>query len=192
MARFYKGVRAGTFLHQGPDLRTIGISARMPSSPYNIDAVMHHVARGTTTSPCISLTRSYGVAEDYAKAPGRVFPTAANPAYVYEIEIPDPAPSGITLIDPVALVAANNNNPAISPSYHHDGDMNFLLGVVDPIKMIVHLNTPIRVPLGSAPTPRAANLSLQLETCVRALRDAEVLVLGAIPSNHVVLRHDVY
>jgi hypothetical protein len=122
----------------------------------------------------------------------RAFPTSATPAYVYEIDIPDPPPTGVTVIDPVVAMAAHHNNPLASPSYHHDGDMNFLLGVVDPAGMLAHLSTPIRAPKGSAPTPRPANLSIALETFVRALRDAEVLVLGAIPNTHVINRHDVF
>jgi hypothetical protein len=153
---------------------------------------MHHIARGTTTSPCISLTRSYGVAEDYAIDASRILPTATTPAFVYEIDIPNPAPTGMTVIDPVAEVAASHNNPLASLSYHHDGDMAFLLGIVDPGGMVTHLTTPIRAPRGSTATPRPANLSLQLETFVCALRDAEILVVGAIPSAHVILRHDVY
>jgi len=70
--------------------------------------------------------------------------------------------------------------------------MNFLLVVVDPAGMVAYRAALIRVPKGSAPTPRPANLSLELETFVRALRDAEVLVLGAIPHTHVINRHDVF
>jgi hypothetical protein len=132
------------------------------------------------------------VAEDYALRAGRAFPTAANPAFVYEIDIPDPPPRGMVVIDPVAAVASSNNDPLVSPSYHHDGNMAFLLGVVDPAGMVAQLRTPIRTPRGTASTPRPANLSIQLETFVRALRDAEVLVVGAIPNTHVPIRHDVY
>jgi hypothetical protein len=191
MPRFYKGVGAGIFLHP-TDLRATGINSRMPGSPYNVNTIMQHVARGATTSPCISLTRSYGVAEEYAMGAGRAFPTSAAPAYVYEIDIPDPPPTGVTVIDPVVEVASHINNPLASPSYHHDGDMNFLLGVVNPAAMVAYLSTPIRAPKGSAPTPRAANLSIELETLIRALRDAEVLVLHAIPNTHVINRYDVF
>jgi hypothetical protein len=191
MPRFFKGVGVGTHLHQF-DLRAIGINARMPALPNDLNAVMHHIARGTTTSPCISLTRSYGVAEEYAIDASRAPPTAATPAFVYEIDIPDPAPRGMLVIDPVVEVASGNSNPLISPSYHHDGSMDFLLGVVDPAAMVHHLGTHIRTPQGSAPGLRPANLSLELETLVRALRDAEVLVVGAIPNTHVLIQHPVY
>lgn len=175
MPRLYKVVGLGTFLH-AIDLALHGISSRMPTAPANVDAVMPHVARGTTTSPFISLTRSYGVAQDYDRNAGRIFPTRATPAYVYAIDIPDPPPTGMAVIDPVIEVA-RHLNPLASPSYHHDGDMNFLLGVVDPNGMAAFLNNPVLSPAGSTPTPRPANLTIELETIVRALRDAEVLVL---------------
>jgi len=97
----------------------------------------------------------------------------------------------MTVIDPVIEVSAHLN-PLASPSYHHDGDMNFLLGVVNPNRMAAFLKNPILTPMGSTPTLRPANLSIELETIVRALRDAEVLIFGAIPNSRVVLRHDVY
>src|SRR5438034_8630637 len=130
MTVLYKGVGVGTFLH-GIDLRATGLRPRMPNLPGNIDSIMRHIARGTTASPYISLTRSYGVAEGYALDAGRAFPIAAVPAYVYEIDIPSPPPSGMVVIDPVAVVAANHTNPLIPISYHHDGTADFLLGVVD-------------------------------------------------------------
>jgi hypothetical protein len=151
---------------------------------------MHHIANATTTSPYISLTRSYGVAHDYAVS-GRISPTATNPAFVYEIDIPDPPPAGMTVIDPVAEVAAAYSNPLMSLSYHHNGDSKFLLGVIDPVKMSAERLAPIRVPPGSTATPGPANLTLPLETFVRALRDAEILVLNLIPNNHVIYRHSV-
>jgi hypothetical protein len=127
----------------------------------------------------------------YARDAGRVFPTAADPAYVYEIDIPDPPPSGLIVRDPVAEVSGQNPNLLVAISYHHDGDMNFLLGVVDPSGMAVHLNALTRHPPGSAATPRAANLTIELETLVRALRDAEVLVHGTIPAACVLNRFAV-
>ena len=191
MPRFYKGVGVGTFLH-GTDLRVSGISPRSPGASYTVNVAMQHIVRATTNSPCISLSRSYGVAEMYARDASRAFPTAANPAYVYEVDIPDPPPPGVTVLDPVIEVAAQNANPLISISYHHDGDMNFLLGVANPIGMGAHLTAPAKQPGGSGGTRRAPNLTIELETFVRALRDAEVLVLGPVPAARVINRHDVY
>ena len=157
MPRLYKGIGLGTF-HHSTDLTFTGLTARMRGSPHSIDSLMHHIANATTTSPYISLTRSYGVAHDYA-INGRILPTSTNPAFVYEIDIPDPPPTGMTVIDPVAAVAAAYSNPLMSLTYHHDGDSKFLLGVIDPVKMAAERWAPVRVPPGSTATPGPANLS---------------------------------
>jgi hypothetical protein len=191
MPRFYKGVGVGTYLH-GIDLQVRGIAPRAPGTPYSVDAVMEHIARATTVSPCISLTRSYGVAEDYARHASRLFPTASSPAFVYEIDISDPPPSGVSVIDPVFEVMRPFSSPLGILSYHHDGDMNFLLGVVDPVHMGSYVSSPIRTPPGSVPTPRAANLTIVLEAVVRSLRDSEVIVVGSLPGACVIARYDVF
>ena len=196
MPRFYKGIGVGTFLH-GADLRATGITARAAGMGYSPNALVHHIARGTTVSPCISLTRSFGVAEMYARDASRVFPTATSPAYVYGIEINNPAPVGVTIYDPIQQILSLHPDPLAQSSYHHDGDMNFLLGIVNPALMSAYLNAPIRQPGQSASggaggTARPANLSLELEALVRALRDAEVMAVGTIPASCVVERHDVY
>ena len=41
-------------------------------------------------------------------------------------------------------------------------------------------------------TPRPPNLSLELETFVRSLRDAEILAYGTIPATCVVNCFDVF
>lgn len=46
-------------------------------------------------------------------------------------------------------------------------------------------------PPNTAATSRTPNLSIELETIVRALRDAEVLAEGAIRPAWVLQRHDV-
>jgi hypothetical protein len=153
---------------------------------------MAHIARATTTTPYVSLTRSYGVAETYAREAGGTFPTGAAPAYVYEIDIPDPVPDGITVIDPVKAVAATLPSPVASLSYFHDGDKDFILGVASPARMAAYLNAPIRQPPNSGGAFRSANLTIELETLVRALRDAEILVLGTVPASLVgSVRHDI-
>jgi hypothetical protein len=190
MALFYKGVGVATFLHP-TDLCTTGISPHSPGAGNSVDAMMMHIARAAIRSPFVSLTRSYGIAYVYAKNTGKVFPTAANPAYVYEVEINDPPPAGVTVYDPIAHVAAQHTNALSNISYHHDGDMNFLLGVVSPATMGAHLLTPVRHPAPGG-TPRPANLSIQVETFTRALRDSEILVYGTIPATCVITRYLIY
>lgn len=108
-----------------------------------------------------------------------------HPAFVYEIELDDPPSMQIEVIDPVVELAKSSGSPLAHNTYHHDGDMDFLLGVVDPIRMKACLESEVRNPPGSGATPRPANLSITLETMVRALRDAEILVIGTIPSTNV-------
>ena len=190
MARFYKGIGVGTFLHAS-DLRTIGLSPRMPAAAYSMSALMQHIARATTTSCCISLTRSYGIAAWYARN-GRAVSGPGAPGHVYEIEIPDPPPSGsVTVHDPVREVSAHYPNPVAPSFYHHDGDHEFLLGVVNPSHMQRFLRKPVVHPPGSGATPRPPTLSIELEAMVRCLRDAEVLVEGTVPPAWVLQRHDV-
>jgi hypothetical protein len=127
MPHFYKGVGVGTFLHP-LNVLSLGIGSRNPGANPTVTAIMLHVARGTITSPYISLTRSYGVAESYAIDASRTPPTPSTPAHVYEIDIPDPPPSGLTILDPLVEIASNNANPVRSPSYHHDGGPAFCSG----------------------------------------------------------------
>lgn len=187
VAVFYKGVGVGTYLHSF-DLRVTGLSPHNPGGPRNIAAIMSHIARGTTYSAYVSLTSSYGVAREYAFA-GRTHPTRHSPAHVYEVHIGAPCPG---LVDPVRKVT--NIKPfRLPPAYHHRGDQRFLLGVVDPAGHSAHLTKPEEVPPGLTMTPkRPPHLAIELETVVRALRDAEVLFAGHIPSFYFVNRYDVF
>lgn len=106
---------------------------------------MNHIKNGTTASPFVSLTRSYSVAWCYAFS-GHSVPTAATPAYVYEIEINDPPPVGLAVLDPLAEIAAAVPTPLSAASYQHDGLPSFLVGVLDPVAMNHHLTAPIKHP----------------------------------------------
>jgi hypothetical protein len=189
VTRFYRGVGVGTY-HHSHDLRATGIAPRHPGGQCNATTVMQHIARGTTASCCISLTKSYGVAEDYARNASRSPPTAANPAHVYDIDIPDPPPTGLLLIDPIYLVASQNQNPLASLSYHHDGNQDFLIGVINP--MMAAMPAKVRFPPNMAGASRPPNLTIDLETMVYVLRDAEVLVVGNLPSTCVTYRHLIF
>jgi hypothetical protein len=130
--------------------RTVGFYPRSPGPSSNISDLMRHIA-GDTESPVVSLTRSYGVAEMYARDFGRSFPTRRNPAYVYAVDINDPLPRGMSTLDPLVEVAKVCSNDLLIPfSYHHDGDMNFLLGVVNPVVHYHHLSRIAPQPNGSS------------------------------------------
>lgn len=189
MALFYKGVAVGTHLH-AQNLRLTGLGPRSLVGNPGVRTLMAHITHGTTTSGYISLTRSYGVAKAYALS-GTTPPTPANPGHVYEVEINDPLPAGLTLVDPLCEIAVTLNNPRLS-TYHHDGNQNLLLGIVDPATMRRHLTQFVADPPNSGRIQRQPHISLETEALVRTLRDAEILVSGNIPSGCFVERHDVF
>lgn len=123
---------------------------------------------------------------------GRATATAANPGYVYELVINNPVPNGMSIIDPLLEVGKANPTALAAQSYHHDGDPNFLLGVVDPVNMTHYLLGFAPTPPGSGATARPPILSNDLEALVRILRDAEVLVSGNIPGACFTVRHPVF
>jgi hypothetical protein len=185
---FYKGVGVGTH-HHPTDLRTTGIMARTATALNDL-VVKQHIARGTTTSPCISLTKAYGVAQDYAMNAGTAKPTAAVPAYVYELQVPDKP--GIQIIDPVDFIASRHKNPLISPSYHHDGDQSFLgVFAYPPASGGAPGKAPRPPGMGGSGT-RPPTLSIELEAIVFAIRDAEILAYGSIPAAWIMNRYDVF
>jgi hypothetical protein len=188
MATFYKGVAGGTTL-AAHDLMATGLAPRNPGGGGSLAAMIAHIRRGTTFSAYISLTKSYGIAENYAQA-NRIAPSVGT-GHVYEVHIDDPPPQGVTVIDPVAAIAGANANPLRAHTYHHNGDKNFLLGVVDTGSLGHHVLALAREPPNTGATPRPPYLSDDLEALVRALRDAEVLVIGNLPRACFVARYDV-
>ena len=180
MPIFYKGAAPGTHWHIN-DARLTGFTPRASTALPNPDRLMQHIARGNADTPYISLTRSFGVAFDYA-AEGA---TPTNPGFVYEVEINDPLPPGMVLFDPVKVVAEAVPSPLAAVPYQHDGRQDFLLSVVLP-------GTPAKpyISLQGGATPRQPNLSIEVESLVRALRDAEILV-NIVPRMCVVNRIDV-
>ena len=189
MALFYRGAGLGTFWHDhNPCLQ--GFTAHMPGADASPNRLMDHITNLTTKSPFISLTRSYGVAEGYAWL-GKAKPTKQKPAFVWEVELNEPLPHGVHLIDPVQLIATHLPAPAGHLSYHHDGSGHVLLGLVDPGQQDL-LFAPVPRPRGSGGARKPPNLSLELQTLVRALRDAEVLAIGAVPASCVRGPYEVY
>lgn len=182
MPIFYRGAGLGTYWHpSNHDARALGFTPHFSGMPRTHNRLMQHIALTTTSSPYISLTRSWGVALSYALS-GRAQATQSDPAYIYEIELDDPLPVGLVLLDPVREVA-NNVPPPTGMPYQHDGSPDFLLGIVDPIGQQRYLSQISPQPAGAVSRP--ANMSQELITIVRALRDAELIAVGAIPSNCV-------
>ena len=192
MAIFYRGSAIGTYWHINNPIQN-GFTARAPEMTPTINRLMLHIARSTVNSPFISITRSYAVALRYAMSSSARVPTADEPAYVHEIEIQEPLPKGLELLDPVKEVAKSLPSPtSIGPPYQHDGFPDFLLGIVDLSNMGHFLEQHSIQPPSSEGTPRTPNLTIELETLVRALRDAEILVYGNVPASAVKNRFEVY
>ena len=195
MATFYKGAGVGTHWHTH-DSRRVGFTARSPATNPRPEVLRDHIAKSTANSPYISLTRSYAVAWNYAMGGATDIRTLDNPSYVYEIEIDIPLPSGLEIFDPVKEVAKSLPNPidlgskGEYPLYQHNGLPDFLLGVVRPESMSRFLvGRQPRPPGPGVPCP--PNLTPELKALVNALRDAEILFHGSIPSYCVKERFEV-
>lgn len=192
MPIFYRGAGINTYWYFNDPIEH-GFTARAPEMTATITRLMLHIAQSTVNSPFISITRSYGVAWDYAMLSSERMPTPSDPAYVHEIEIQEPLPPGLQLLDPVKEVAQILPSPtSLGPPYQHDGLPDFLLGVVNPREMERFLVQRSPQPPSSEGTPRPPTLTIELETLVRALRDAEILVRSIIPATCVKNRFEVY
>jgi hypothetical protein len=190
MARFFKGVRVGSYLHSR-NLHAIGLGPTHPGGTYDVDTIVNHIVLGTTVSPCVSLTKSYGVAEEYARRGGTAFPTRSNPAHVYEIAINHGDPEANGLVDPVCEISQAENDASVS-SYHHNGDRTFLLSIVDPRRFFRYGSKSSPQPRNTTNPPIPHTSSLRLRALVYALRDAEIIFHGTIPARCIIYRHDVY
>lgn len=197
MPRLYKGVGVGTFLHglhKGADLQKTGIASQSPNLSYGHAAMIDHIA-GNTDSPFISVTRSYGIAYNYAIDFSRAVPTATDPAFIVAIDVDYPTARrhGLAFMDPVAEIAKIVNDPLAVGSYQHDGEMNFILGVANPSKMSAFRTKPTVHPPGNTTPPAPARLSPELQAIVRALRDAEIVVHGGtIPPSCIARVYNVH
>jgi hypothetical protein len=192
MPIFYKGAGVGTHWHTN-DARNLGFTARNPGIVHSTSQMMKHITTGTTYSPYISTTLSYGVAWSYAVFFGLRRPTRTNPGYIYEIDFGNSLPTGVQIYDPIKEVANHVSQPLqLNPPYQHDGQPNFLLGVVDPRRMQQFLQVPILQPPPQGQISRTPRLTDELDTLVRVLRDAEILVLDQIPANYVTVRYPVW
>lgn len=133
MPTFYRGAGLDTYWHTN-DSREVGFTARAPDTLPTTAELITHIATNTMNSPYVSLTCSYRVAVSYAMLGGRRRPTPEQPAYLYEIQINEPLPIGIRLIDPIKEIAPILPDPTVEEvhRYQHGGYPNFLLGIVEP------------------------------------------------------------
>jgi hypothetical protein len=181
MPIFCKGAGLGTHW-RSTDARRMGFFARAPRNPMSRDRLLQHVGGSTQATPFISLTRSYAIAFDYAQKGGRGFPSEAQPAYVYEVEIVDDG--ACRVIDPIGEIANGLPAPLATTSFHHDGDQNAMLGIVDNTQAR-YLTTAVRYP-PPQPAKPGVNVGAELTGMVRILRDAEVIAVDHMPARCLV------
>jgi hypothetical protein len=190
MAIFYRGAGVGTWWHKN-DPRHSGFTPQASGMPPGLDRLMAHISHGTKDSPYVSLTRSYGVARSYALKAGHIPPTPTSPALVWEIELTDPLPAGLTLYDPVQVVAAEVPTPTSGNPYQHDGAQNTLIALIDTSQASL-LKEPCPMPRGCNPPHPLPHISTHIRAIVFALRDAELLALGTIPRHCIRARHEEF
>jgi hypothetical protein len=188
MAIFYRGAAIDTWWHKN-DPRISGFLSHSPGIAHTVAQLMNHISFGTTKSPYVSLTRSYGIALGYAML-GKT-PTVANPAFVWEIDLTLPLPSGVILRDPVQEVAASLPQPFDVIPYQHDGEQKAIIGLIDGDQYNL-ATAPVPRPPNSNPSKLGATFTLQFKTLIFALRDAEILAHGPIPAACVTARHEVH
>ena len=182
MPIFYRGVTLQR-TYRPTDHCLEGFVARRAGASPSVDLLMSHVAHGATNSPYISLTKSFAVAKRYATDGPH------KQGWVYSIQIDEA--SNIELLDPLKETARCLAPPLSEPSYHHDGAPDFILGVADPRHHWQELTRRIDLPPPGYGTPRPAHLHHHFEVMVRALRDAELLAITAIPAKLVIDRQEL-
>jgi hypothetical protein len=187
MATFYKGAGPGTYWWL-TDPRTAGGFVCPPGRPASAEAVVSHITVSSHPSPYLSFTAPFAVAAEYAQIGPRGPATSTMPGYVYEI---DTSIISLPLVDPVAEISSAHSVTGVGhlPT-HHDGGSELILGIAAPSIHGPALAAHPRRPGTSLARP--ATVTPELNALVFALRDAEVLVHGALPPACVVHRHDVW
>lgn len=181
----YKGVAPGTHWYAKGDLTH-------PSSPgfvtggggaANRNAVITHVAGSSHPSLFLSCSLSFAVARNYAMVGANAIASQASPGWVYVISLDNCRPAGLPtphVYNPVELLSKG------AYVHAHTGDQD-------------HVRDWTKVP---APMPRSCSqmggyvhtpaASVELRALLFAIRDAELLVAGQIPSAALVRREAVY
>jgi len=189
MPIFYRGAGPGSCWDTN-DARQLGFRAQSPQLMATMDRLMNHIAQTTVTSPFVSLSRSYAIAHGYAMAGPGGIAVQDQPGYIDEIEIAEPLPLGLALLDLIRELAAVLPGPLDRMSYQHDGRAKVLLGMVLPKEFQHMLVSTYPQPGGTSGSP--VRVTQELVTLVRALRDAEILAVGNIPASCVLARSPVH
>ncbi len=186
MPIYYKGAGSGTYwARNNAGLRT-GFTAHDPGINHSTGRMVAHIANGPMYSPYISITASYAIAEMYARS-GR---DPNNPGIVYEIEFNDPLPANLQMYDPLYEITNSYASVPNRAAYHHNGNGQLLLGLVDPSNFANVLSTPVATPPTTTNVmPHLPNVTPELMAMVNSIRDSELLVLGTIPRSNIGIQH---
>ena len=192
MSIYYKGSAPGTHWAVNDARTSHGFyGPPLPMSPSN--GVVNHIIRYSSPSQFTSFTASYEVALAYATIGGPGGPaTAANPGYVYTVDLSHVPRRRVHV--PMTLISKSLTDPCRSTvAIHHDGGQDLIHGVADPRAYFAVLTRPPRQPGPTGSTP--GHLPPVIRGAAQVgpfLRDAEVLVEGAIPASHIVARVQVW
>jgi hypothetical protein len=194
----YKGAGPGThwFIH---DPRTAGgfLVAPVSTGP---SAIVRHIVSYSRPSAYTSFSASYAAACEYALSGPAGTATAANPGYVYEIDVELALAAGVRFVDP-ALVILGANPPVGAAGHvptHHDGGTDLIRGVADPLQagiLIASPRRPTNPALPAGPTVRTGGPPVvhpELRAVIFALRDSEVLATTNVEAGCITQRYLVY
>ncbi len=149
-----------------------------------LNFIISHITAYSQASPFTSFTTSYAIARGYALAGPGGLASQGNPGYVYQVDLQQLATPGIfRVFDPVASVVHGRNGSLV---HDHNGDAGLL-----PL-LVAGLASPAPPVQGRFGKTLPLRLAHELQVLVNALRDAEVLVEGSLPSVVVTGRDDVY
>lgn len=182
MKTLFKGAGPGTHWHVN-DPRIGGFTLSGALSP-TVNATVNHITAFSVNSPYLSFSTSFAVAREYALWGPAGPATQANPGYVYQVDLSvlSAAPA---LIDPVQHISSSNGH---QPAHSHNGGYELIAEVaqVDPP------TTTFTRPYHQNGSTCHPTITDELQALIRAIRDAEILIHGAVPHGAVVYRHVVY
>jgi hypothetical protein len=190
MARYFKGAALGSHWHLN-DARLSGFTAINVANSHSGAAIINHIVHGTSNSPYVSITKSWMMALQYARQSRLpdVAATANLPAYIYEIDFTD---TTVSLYDAIVEIGKTLPTPHLQIGYAHNGDSRLIAAILNG-KLANYLKrAKLTGPPNNNNAAVAPVVSDELRALLLTLRDAEVLVLHAIPRNYITIRHNVW
>lgn len=177
----YKGAGPGTHWNKN-DARLGGFSSpqQVAGTP---NYVLSHVIAYSQRSPFTSFTTSYAIAQRYAISGPAGPATPGNPGFVYSVDLSQLAATALVkLVDPIEALALGLNGNWV---HAHNAD-------VDLLQDLARGQPPLATPAGRFGRPQNLHLPTELQALVNAMRDAEILVEGGVPSAAITDRDPVY